>query len=123
MRKFRNSALAIATATTVAFGGMSVASAEDTVTIVEPSSSAANLSSEMGDSLNKDIQVNGEQLFGSGNHETQPNGSLPNFTDADGNEATWAKVMYGAGIAAAIASFFGLIIAPLYNFFTFNTFG
>ncbi|WP_459612814.1 hypothetical protein [Corynebacterium urogenitale] len=123
MRKFRNSALAIATATTVALGGMSVASAEDTVTIVEPSSSAANLSSETGDSLNKDIKVNGEQLFGSGNHETQPNGSLPNFTDADGNVATWAKVMYGVGIAAAIASFFGLIVAPLYNFFTFNTFG
>lgn len=111
MRKFRNSALAIATATTVAFGGVSVASAQDAdpVELVD-SLSSPSLSSTIGDALEKDEAADGRVIFGSDKtgFSTQP---------------VWAKLMYGVGVATAIASFIGLIAGPIYNFFTYNNFG
>lgn len=112
MRKFRNSALAIATATTVALGGVSVASAEETgekVNLSSISSSDTALSSDLRDTFEWDKPANPEALFG---------------LDKEGfaNQPVWAKTMYVTGVIAAIGSVFGLIIAPVANFLKYNNF-
>ena len=112
MRKLRNSALAIATATTVALGGMTVAGAqeggalpneESNVNLSDTGSSAGSL----GDALDFDEELNPRDIFGS---------DKSNF----GKAPTWAQVLYGVGVASVAASIFGLVIAPAANFIYAN---
>lgn len=116
MRKFRNSALAIATATTVAFGGVSVASAEAPVVeddvVLSDSLSSPSLSSNLNEwlELDKGAEADGRAIFGS---------DKTGF----GEQPRWAQLFYGIGVTTAIASFIGLIAGPIYNFFTYNNFG
>ncbi|MGJ4082733.1 hypothetical protein ACN4DW_04925 [Corynebacterium macclintockiae] len=122
MRKFRNAALAVATATTVAISGVSVAAAEDEQGTT-PGSQQTQGSAKTGEkpdlagSLGK-IQdkvewkkgpISGEDV---GNWLKGENKDLP----------LWMKLFVGGGIAAAAASVFGLIVAPAYNFLKYNGF-
>lgn len=123
--RIRNAAIAGATALAVAFGGTTVASAQETVTqddhnvTVEqqnPSKTAKggdddqtpedykpSLSSKIGHKLEGDQAANGVGIFGSSK-------------DFSGQPA-WAKVFYGATVVAGLGALLGGIIGPVYNFF------
>ena len=121
--RIRNAAIAGATALAVAFGGTTVASAQETVTqddhnvTVEqqnPSKTAkggdddngksgGSLSSKLGHKLEGDKAANGVGIFGSSK-------------DFSGQPA-WAKVFYGATVVAGLGALLGGIIGPVYNFF------
>ena len=111
MRKLRNSALAIATATTVALGGMTVAGAQDAplpnnesnVNLSETGSSAGSL----GDALEFGEEADPRAIFGSDK-------------SGFGDQPLWAQLMYGVGVAGVAASIFGLVIAPAANFIYAN---
>lgn len=124
MRKFRNAALAVATATTVAISGVSVAAAQEAgnqgsqeqtqgsgKTGEKPSLAG---SSELKDKIQDKVEwkkgpISGEDV---GNWLKGENKDLP----------LWMKLFVGGGIAAAAASVFGLIVAPAYNFLKYNGF-
>lgn len=113
MRKLRNSALAIATATTVALGGMTVAGAQDQGDALPNNESNVNLSEtgssagSLGDALELDQELDPRLIFGS---------DKSGFGDAP----TWAQVLYGVGVAGVAASIFGLVVAPAANFIYAN---
>ena len=116
MRKFRNAALAVATATTVAISGVSVASAQDNGTPAVSGSSKAELEKKFGwnTQTNEDGTKNTNQFTGNdiaawfkGDKEALP---------------LWAKLFVGGGVAAAAASVLGLVVAPAYNFLKYNGF-
>ena len=112
MRKLRNSALAIATATTVALGGMTVAGAQDggalpneesNVNLSETGSSAGSL----GDALQFDEEADPRAIFG--------------FDKSGfGDQPLWAQLLYGVGVAGVAGSIFGLVVAPAANFIYAN---
>ena len=112
MRKLRNSALAIATATTIALGGMTVAGAqegdalpnnESNVNLSETGSSAGSL----GDALQFDEEADPRAIFG--------------FDKSGfGDQPLWAQLLYGVGVAGVAGSIFGLVVAPAANFIYAN---
>lgn len=117
MRKFRNAALAIATATTVAVSGISVASAApgnaDDVTLSDGkllSNIRQGLDPE--NSLQWDEGVNARDLFGSDSWKNNP--------EIAAKTPLWGKIADGLLIATAVASVFGLLIAPAYNFLRYG---
>ncbi|MDV2432234.1 hypothetical protein [Corynebacterium tuberculostearicum] len=123
--RIRNAAIAGATALAVAFGGTTVASADETVdqngnnvTVEQanpsktgngqaedqtPEDYTPSLSSKIGNKLEGDQAANGVGIFGSSK-------------DFSGQPA-WAKVFYGATVVAGIGALLGGIIGPVYNFF------
>ncbi|ERS47148.1 hypothetical protein QP943_01610 [Corynebacterium kefirresidentii] len=121
--RIRNAAIAGATALAVAFGGTTVASADETVNqngneiTVQPQNpsntakggdddngkSGGSLSSELGHKLEGDKAANAVGIFGSSK-------------DFSGQPA-WAKVFYGATVLAGVGALLGGIIGPVYNFF------
>ena len=121
--RIRNAAIAGATALAVAFGGTTVASAQETVTqddhnvtveqqnpsktatggVDDDKKSEGSLSSKIGNKLEADKAANGVGIFGSSK-------------DFSGQPA-WAKVFYGATVVAGIGALLGGIIGPVYNFF------
>ncbi|MCZ9306191.1 hypothetical protein L8V01_01655 [Corynebacterium sp. c8Ua_181] len=123
--RIRNAAIAGATALAVAFGGTTVASADETVnqngnnvTVEQanpsktgkgqaedqtPEDYTPSLSSKLGHKLEGDQAANGVGIFGSSK-------------DFSGQPA-WAKVFYGATVVAGIGALLGGIIGPVYNFF------
>ncbi len=139
--RIRNAAIAGATALAVAFGGTTVASAEEpTAPKQEQSSntgsSASNgadvdengnlinegdkeeggtLSSKIGASLDAKEKANGRAIFGSSKSENDGADTLD-------NQPAWAKALYGTTIATAIATVIGLIVGPLANFVQFGPF-
>ena len=116
MRKFRNAALAIATATTVAVSGVSIASAEETapkgdVTLSDsPALDHARQGLDKKDNLNWKQDVSGRDVFGSDSWKTD------NFKNLPG----WAKGAKITLLATTIASIFGLLVAPAYNFLRYG---
>ncbi|WP_408924880.1 hypothetical protein ACKFRT_07645 [Corynebacterium sp. YSMAA1_1_F7] len=112
MRKFRNAALAVATATTVAISGVSVASAQDTGN--DTPASPLSGSSELKDKLGWGQDFTGDQVG---------NWLNPKYDGEDKNDLPlWTKIFVGGGIAAAAASVLGLVVAPAYNFLKYNGF-
>ena len=123
--RIRNAAIAGATALAVAFGGTTVASADETVnqngnnvTVEQanpsktgkgqaedqtPEDYTPSLSSKLGHKLEGDQAANGVGIFGSSK-------------DFSGQPA-WAKVFYGATVVAGVGALLGGIIGPVYNFF------
>ncbi|ART21049.1 hypothetical protein CBE89_05685 [Corynebacterium striatum] len=99
MRNFRTAAVALATATTVAFGGVSAASAAEPDT--QSQSSSFTGSSKLGDRLNADEEVAGTDLLGK-------------ETNDENNDATWSLVWRDGTIAAGIVAAIGGLIAA-YN--------
>lgn len=131
--RIRNAAIAGATALAVAFGGTTVASAEDTDAPKQEQSSTANGSStsdNKGDStpdekdaakgaslsskintglkLEGDKEADGQKIFGSSKDLSE--------------QPKWAKVLYGTTIATAIATLIGMVVGPLANFVQFGPF-
>lgn len=110
MRKFRNAALAVATATTVAISGVSVASAQD----ANDQTPAATGSSDLKEKLGWWDDFTGDQVG---------NWLDPKYKEDDKNDLPlWTKIFVGGGIAAAAASVLGLVVAPAYNFLKYNGF-
>lgn len=110
MRKFRNAALAVATATTVAISGVSVASAQE----AGDQTPAATGSSDLKDKLGWHQDFTGDQVG---------NWLNPKYDGEDKNDLPlWTKIFVGGGIAAAAASVLGLVVAPAYNFLKYNGF-
>ncbi|AKK02040.1 hypothetical protein [Corynebacterium epidermidicanis] len=104
MRKFRNAALAGATAVALTFGATSVAN--------------ATLSSEIGAAWNADQPVNGRDVFGSTTLEVGEQGTLE-----DGTEYTfpeWAGNMRAITYAGIAIASLAAIAAPVYNFIAYN---
>ncbi|MGO3199947.1 MAG: hypothetical protein ACTIKY_08335, partial [Corynebacterium casei] len=125
-------AIAGATAIAVAFGGTTIASAEEATndenisSNVEGTSSdlssdpegeesdGGSLSSKIGDSGlvnkgdddNKNTQFNGRDVFG----------SSKNFE----NVPSWAESFYALTIVASIGSLIGLVVGPAANYFQFG---
>ncbi|WP_035012253.1 hypothetical protein [Corynebacterium jeikeium] len=121
MRKFRNAALAVATATTVAISGVSVAAAEEGQTPpakenTGSSKPSAAGSSELKDKIVKGLQLDqqatGDQLFGKENWK--------NNDEIKAATPMWAKIADGLFITTAAISVFGLIVAPIYNFLRYG---
>lgn len=114
MRKFRNAALAVATATTVAISGVSVASAQDNTGSKTPAATGSSIS-DLKDKLGWYQDFTGDQVG---------NWLNPKYDGEDKNSALplWAKIFVGGGIAAAAASVLGLVVAPAYNFLKYNGF-
>lgn len=112
MRKFRNAALAVATATTVAISGVSVASAQENND--NPSATGSSIS-DLKDKLGWHQDFTGDQVG---------NWLNPKYDGEDKNSALplWTKIFVGGGIAAAAASVLGLVVAPAYNFLKYNGF-
>lgn len=112
MRKFRNAALAVATATTVAISGVSVASAQ---TENDTPASSLSGSSELKDKLGWWQDFTGDDVR---------NWLDPKYEGENKDTAVppWAKIFIGGGIAAAAASVLGLVVAPAYNFLKYNGF-
>ena len=123
--RIRNAAIAGATALAVAFGGTTVASAEDTAAPKQEQSSTANdtssstekdaakdasLSSKIntGLKLEGDKEADGQKIFGSSKDLSE--------------QPKWAKVLYGTTIATAIATLIGMVVGPLANFVQFGPF-
>ncbi|MGO2695036.1 MAG: hypothetical protein ACTILH_06100 [Corynebacterium casei] len=130
--RIRNAAIAGATAIAVAFGGTTIASAEEATndenisSNVEGTSSdlssdpegeesdGGSLSSKIGDSGlvnkgdddNKNTQFNGRDVFG----------SSKNFE----NVPSWAESFYALTIVASIGSLIGLVVGPAANYFQFG---
>ena len=117
MRKFRNAALAVATATTVAISGVSVASAEEGAQGSAPAGQEQGLSgsSDLKEKLGWWQDFTGDDVR---------NWLDPKYDGEDKNSALplWAKIFVGGGIAAAAASVLGLVVAPAYNFLKYNGF-
>ncbi len=113
MRNFRTAAVALATATTVAFGGVSAATAADTDNTGALSSAAkgassegkGSLSSKAGDATGADTTVNGRDLLGS---------SVKDDTNPQWAQL-WRDTTY-VGVAAAAVS----VAAATYNFAVYN---
>lgn len=133
--RIRNAAIAGATAIAVAFGGTTIASAEEATndenisSNVEGTSSdlssdedaaseeegnGGSLSSKIGDSDlvdkdeddNKNTQFNGRDVFGSSkDHDNIP---------------SWAESFYALTIVASIGSLIGLVVGPVANYFQFG---
>lgn len=119
MRKFRNAALAVATATTVAISGVSVAAAEEGQTPPAPE----NTGSLQGEGSLIDKIKAGLELDKSASGDQIRNWLDPKYKEEDkGDFGMWAKLFVGGGIAAAAASVLGLIVAPAYNFLKYNGF-
>lgn len=131
--RIRNAAIAGATALAVAFGGTTVASAEDTAAPKQEQSSTANGSStsdnkgestpdekdaakgaslsstiNTGLKLEGDKEADGQKIFGSSKDLSE--------------QPKWAKVLYGTTIATAIATLIGMVVGPLANFVQFGPF-
>ena len=119
MRNFRTAAVAAATAATVAFGGVAVASAEDTTN--ERASLAENLSSvikdtkaddaeyptlssKIGANADKDQQVTGHDLLGKQKGENNPR---------------WGEIWRDGTVALGITSAIGALIGA-YNYAVYN---
>lgn len=115
MRKFRNAALAVATATTVAISGVSVAAAEEGQTPPATEKPNGAGSSELKDKLGWWQDFTGDDVR---------NWLDPKYDGENKDTAVppWAKIFIGGGIAAAAASVLGLVIAPAYNFLKYNGF-
>lgn len=117
MRKFRNAALAVATATTVAISGVSVASAEEGTTpgSITQEQGGFSGSSDLKDKLGWWQDFTGDDVR---------NWLDPKYDGENKNTAVppWAKIFIGGGIAAAAASVLGLVVAPAYNFLKYNGF-
>ena len=133
--RIRNAAIAGATAIAVAFGGTTIASAEEATNDENISSNVENtsadlssdedaaseeegnggsLSSKIGDSDlvnkgpedNKTTQFNGRDVFG----------SSKNFE----NVPSWAQGFYALTIIASIGSLIGLVVGPAANYIQFG---
>lgn len=128
MRSLRKAAIAAATAATLTLGGTAVASAqetddpgsnqtapatpnEDDIQVQPGSSIPANGSSRISDNLNGEYEADGRAIFGSSKVNEETGATW------DGQPA-WAKLLYGASIVGAIGSIIGLVVGPIYNFFT-----
>lgn len=133
--RIRNAAIAGATAIAVAFGGTTIASAEEATndenisSNVEGTSSdlssdedaaseeegnGGSLSSKIGDSDlvnkgpedNKTTQFDGRDVFG----------SSKNFE----NVPSWAQAFYALTVVASIGSLIGLVVGPAANYIQFG---
>ncbi|WP_347305907.1 hypothetical protein [Corynebacterium sp. SA-MJD20WY100] len=113
MRNFRTAAVALATATTVAFGGVSAATAAETENTGALSAAAkgassegeGSLSSKAGNATGADTPANGRDLLGSSvNDEKNPQWAQ-----------LWRDTTY-VGVAAAAVS----VAAATYNFAVYN---
>ena len=138
--RIRNAAIAGATALAVAFGGSTVAFAEDangsaqentnspastdngSSSAEDNTNSEASLSSKIGDWFyvnendNKGTAADGRAIFGSSKHENCDADETEEECTTLGDQPAWAKAFYGLGIASAIASVAGFI-GVVYNFF------
>ena len=132
--RIRNAALAGATALAVAFGGSTVAFAQDAApTNVEnqsktapngkadttPEDYKASLSSKVGNWFGKEdihSEANGQAIFGSSKHENCDADETEAECETIADQPNWAKTAYGVGVASAVASVIGLI-GVVYNFF------
>ena len=139
--RIRNAAIAGATALAVAFGGTTVASAEDTAAPKQEQSSTANGSST---SDNKGDSTPGDKGESTPDEKDAAKGASLSSTintglklegdkEADGQkifgsskdlseQPKWAKVLYGTTIATAIATLIGMVVGPLANFVQFGPF-
>lgn len=108
MRKFRNAALAVATATTVAISGVSVAAADESGAPEQEVSG----SSKFLEKLELDKEATGDQIFGKENWK--------NNEDIKAATPMWAKIADSVFITTAAISVFGLIVAPIYNFLRYG---
>ena len=119
MRNFRTAAVAAATAATVAFGGVAVASAEDTTneraSLGENLSSVIKdtkadegeyptLSSKIGANADKDKKVTGHDLLGEKKGENNPR---------------WGEIWRDGTVALGITSAIGALIGA-YNYAVYN---
>ena len=132
--RIRNAAIAGATAIAVAFGGTTIASAQqndeenvssdaentsselssDEDAASEEEGNGGSLSSKIGDSDlvdkgegdDKNTQFNGRDVFGSSkDHDNIP---------------SWAESFYALTIVASIGSLIGLVVGPVANYFQFG---
>ncbi|QYH19558.1 hypothetical protein JKI95_11110 [Corynebacterium aquatimens] len=124
MRNLRKAALAGATAVAIAFGGTSVALAQDANPAATDKYSNANsenapemptngvesVPADLGKRLQADQTVYGPAIFGSSK------GSAPGEKESFSEQPIWGQILYGLTITGAVASILGLIIAPVYNF-------
>ena len=119
MRNFRTAAVAAATAATVAFGGVAVASAEDTTneraSLAENPSSVIKdtkaddaeyptLSSKIGANADKDQKVTGHNLLGEEKGKNNPR---------------WGEIWRDGTVALGITSAIGALIGA-YNYAVYN---
>ena len=114
MRKFRNAALAVATATTVAISGVSVAAAAENDGQTPPATEQGGVSgsSKFLEKLELNKQATGDQLFGKENWK--------NNEEIKADTPMWAKIADSLFITTAAISVFGLIVAPIYNFLRYG---
>ncbi|WP_347305904.1 hypothetical protein [Corynebacterium sp. SA-MJD20WY100] len=137
--RIRNAAIAGATALAVAFGGTTVASAEETATPNQEQSSNANGSSnsadKAGESNTADKTGEDKDAAKGASLSSKINTglNLEGDKEADGQkifgsskdlseQPKWAKVLYGTTIATAIATLIGMVVGPLANFVQFGPF-
>ncbi|MDR7329582.1 hypothetical protein [Corynebacterium guangdongense] len=136
MRSIRNSAIAGATALAVAFGGTTIASAQDPTLDAEagaevtlsgdaPASGDAELAGEVEGpqaeapeegytpSLSSDINT-GSSLEG----EEPANGTaiFGSSKEGFGDQPRWAQLLYAGSILGSIASLIGLVVGPIHNY-------
>ncbi|WP_273412104.1 hypothetical protein [Corynebacterium appendicis] len=116
MRKFRNAALAAATATAVAFGGTAVASAEQTGEITGGSSTFTSGSSQPDDASLGDILgayfTGGSSAVGdiTGGDQAIDLDNLLGREVADGENAQWGRLWRDALNWTALAAGLGIAI-------------
>lgn len=141
MRSLRKAALAGATAAAVAFGSISVASAQDetnqdtTQAQLESSQTDQNQSSQTEESESTQTEESEssqtEDKDGSLSSKLNAALNLQGDKDADGRDIfgstkdletqpTWAKVLYALTIIGGIGSLIGLVLGPLDNFIKYG---
>lgn len=114
--RIRNAAIAGATALAVAFGGTTVATAQNPdytesgeFIPSDDKKQGGTLSSKLGAKLEADQAANGQAIFGSSKSE---NGGQDTFA----GQPAWAKVLYALTIVGGLGAVVGGVIGPVYNF-------
>ncbi|MDY3126897.1 MAG: hypothetical protein SOW59_02020 [Corynebacterium sp.] len=135
--RIRNAAIAGATAFAVAFGGVSIASAQEEAS--QPAATAEDKSSQEKSSnvenkLNSSNGENEENKSSNGSFSSRANDIKELETDKDATganifgstktdfagEPLWAKLFYGLTVVASLASIIGLIVGPIDNFIKYG---
>lgn len=136
--RIRNAAIAGATAIAVAFGGTTIASAEEATNDENISSNVEGTSSDLSSDAEGAEGTEGEESDGGSlsskigdsdlvdkgeddNKNTQFNGRdvFGSSKDHD-NIPSWAESFYALTIVASIGSLIGLVVGPAANYFQFG---
>lgn len=126
MRKFRNSAIALVSAAAISFGGMSVASAQDTETDPDGNNEITQVEEDEAPGLFESFSSNGSTAskWGEDYEADQPGYGTDGFgssrDDSGNGTPRWLRAWGTAFDVVTVGGVLGLIVFPIVNFMKYN---